>query len=118
MLVAGPDWLTSVLAGMLGTNVWRVLALQMAPTALLIAGPATAAGAFQLRVAEGGSWLSLSSMLLFFAAVVQVRGTGGERAGSCLHGVFRWAQAYSCSRDATHACRCAGRRYHHVLLPN
>jgi hypothetical protein len=77
MLVAGPDWLTSVLAGMLGTNVWRVLAVQMAPTALLISGPATAAGAFQLRVAEGGNWLSLSSMLLFFAAVVQVRRGAG-----------------------------------------
>ena len=72
MLVAGPDWLTSVLAGMLGTSVWHVLAVQMAPTVLLIAGPATMAGAMQLRVQEGGSWQALSSLLLFFAAAVQV----------------------------------------------
>ena len=73
MLVAGPDWLTSVLAGMLGTSVWHVLAVQMAPTVLLIAGPATMAGAMQLRVQEGDSWQALSSLLLFFAAAVQVR---------------------------------------------
>ena len=75
MLVTGPDWLTSVLAGMLGTNEWHVLAAQVVPTALLISGPVTAAGAFQLRVPEGGAWPSLSSLLLFFAAAVQVRGT-------------------------------------------
>ena len=79
MLVAGPDWLTSVLAGMMGTSVWHVLAVQMAPTVLLIAGPATMAGAMQLRVQEGGSWQALSSLLLFFAAAVQVR----QRAAAC-----------------------------------
>ena len=71
MLVAGPDWLTSVLAGMHNTDVWRILGSQMAPTTLLIAGPATMAGAFQLRVSEGGSWLATSSLLQFFAAACQ-----------------------------------------------
>lgn len=71
MLVAGPDWLTSVLAGMHNTDVWRILGAQMAPTTLLIAGPATMAGAFQLRVSEGGSWLATSSLLQFFAAACQ-----------------------------------------------
>ena len=69
--MAGPDWLTSVLAGMHNTNVWRILGAQMAPTTLLIAGPATMAGAFQTRVSEGGSWLATSSLLLFFAAACQ-----------------------------------------------
>jgi len=73
MLVAGPDWLTSVLAGMHNTNVWRILGAQMAPTTLLIAGPATMAGAFQLRVPEGGSWSAASSLLLIWAAACQVR---------------------------------------------
>ena len=73
MLVAGPDWLTSILAGMHNTNVWRILATQMAPTTLLIAGPATIAGAFQLRVPEGDAWLAVSSLLLFFAAACQAR---------------------------------------------
>ena len=73
MLVAGPDWLTSVLAGMHNTDVWRILGAQMAPTTLLIAGPATMAGAFQLRVSEGGAWLATSSLLQFFAAACQVR---------------------------------------------
>jgi hypothetical protein len=73
MLVAGPDWLTGVLSGMHNTNVWRILAVQMAPTTLLIAGPATMAGAFQIRVTEGGAWLGTSSLLLFFAAACQAR---------------------------------------------
>jgi hypothetical protein len=45
----------------------------MAPTTLLIAGPATMAGGFQIRVSEGGAWLATSSLLLFFAAACQVR---------------------------------------------
>lgn len=73
MLVAGPDWLTGVLSGMHNTNVWRILSVQMAPTTLLIAGPASLAGAFQVRVSEGGSWLATSSLLLFFAAACQAR---------------------------------------------
>ena len=73
MLVTGPDWLTTVLAGMLGTNVWHVLTVQMGPTALLISGPATAAGAFQLRVQDDNVYGELSSLLLFFAAAIQVR---------------------------------------------
>jgi hypothetical protein len=73
MLVAGPDWLTGVLSGMHNTNVWRILSVQMAPTTLLIAGPATMAGAFQVRVSEGGAWLATSSLLLFFAAACQAR---------------------------------------------
>ena len=73
MLVAGPDWLTSVLAGMHNTDVWRILGAQMAPTTLLIAGPATMAGAFQLRGSEGGAWLATSSLLQVFAAACQGR---------------------------------------------
>ena len=73
ILVAGPDWLTSVLAGMLGTDVFHVLAWQMPPTVLLISGPATLAGAFQLRAAVDAGLQPLSSLLLFFVALVQVR---------------------------------------------
>jgi|Laugresbdmm110sn_1035088.scaffolds.fasta_scaffold237537_1 hypothetical protein len=81
LLVAGPDWLTSVLAGMMGTSVWRVLASQTAPSALLLSLPATFAGAFQLRIHEGGAFGALSSALLFLAAAVQAR--PGRAAPRC-----------------------------------
>jgi hypothetical protein len=93
LLVAGPDWLTSVLAGMMGTSVWRVLAAQTAPTALLIAGPATAAGAFQLRVQEGQPWLALSSLLIIFAAGVQARRGSGRTCGVCVRASNRGGSA-------------------------
>ena len=79
--MAGPDWLTSVLAGMMGTSVWRVLASQTAPSALLLSLPATFAGAFQLRIHEGGAFGALSSALLFLAAAVQAR--PGRAAPRC-----------------------------------
>jgi hypothetical protein len=87
MLVAGPDWLTSVLAGMLGTNVLHVLTAQIAPTVLLIIGPATASGAFLMRVQEGNPWLAMSSLLLFFAAGVQARHSTVQRMAHGADGI-------------------------------
>ena len=107
--MAGPDWLTVVLAGMHNTDVWRNLSVQMPPTTLLIAGPATMAGAFQIRVAEGGAWLGTSSLLLFFAAACQVLlWLSCSRAHSCRQ----------CTRSLTLGCNGAGHRHHALLLSN
>ena len=110
LLVAGPDWLTGVLAGMLGTNVWHVLAAQTAPTALLIAGPATAAGAFLLRVGENKCFLSLCSLLLFFAAGVQACMLDAPVLNTCRAAALTWhhtaarrAWASSCFTTASPA---------------
>lgn len=71
LLVAGPDWLTAVLAGMLGTNVWHILASQTLPSAMLLSLPATLAGAFQLRLRDAGFYGPVSSALIFLAAATQ-----------------------------------------------
>ena len=71
LLVAGPDWLTAVLSGMLGTNVWHILLSQTLPSVILLSLPATLAGAFQLRLHDAGFYGPVSSALIFLAAATQ-----------------------------------------------
>ena len=74
LLVAGPDWGVPIISAMLGMPLRALLAQQTLPIAMLISGPATIAGALQLRLREPQPlplWGSLSGGLLIFSAALQ-----------------------------------------------
>lgn len=67
ILIGGPDWPTSVLAGILGTNVWQMM-LGTIPIAPVVSLCVTA-GAFQLKKDLGPTWSAMSSVFLTLATV-------------------------------------------------
>lgn len=68
ILVGGPDWPTSVLTGILHLNPVSMV-IGTLPVGFVIFA-VTIAGACQLRRAEGGIWLSASSITLGIASAV------------------------------------------------
>jgi len=68
ILVGGPDWPTSVTTGILRLNVFQMIA-GTSPVVIVVFA-VTLAGAFQLRVAEGGIWINISNMTLGLASAV------------------------------------------------
>lgn len=66
ILVGGPDWPTCVACGILKLKLLPIL-LGNTPQVLNIFA-VTVAGGFQLRKAEGGLWLTLSSLMLGIAS--------------------------------------------------
>eukprot|EP00050_Salpingoeca_kvevrii_P011627 m.16864 g.16864 ORF g.16864 m.16864 type:complete len:889 (-) comp3542_c0_seq1:1263-3929(-) len=70
ILIGGPDWPTSVLTGILRLPLFEML-IGSTPVLFLVI-PCVCAGAFLLRVADGGSWESISSVTLAVAAMVQL----------------------------------------------
>jgi len=69
ILIGGPDWPTSVLTGILGLNLWKMLFASL-PIIFLIA-PTSVAGALQLKVRDGGIWEGIASLALAVTGLVQ-----------------------------------------------
>ena len=67
ILCGGPDWPTSVLAGILGTNVWQMV-LGTAPI-FPVVSCCVIAGAFQTKASINAEWNALSGLALTLATV-------------------------------------------------